>query len=258
MGKFQGQVVIVTGGGAGIGRSVSQTFAAEGAKVVIAELDREAGEENQRIIRVMGGESIFLPTDISKEEDVIAMVKETVNTYGQIDVLINNAGVGWAPNTLYERPMDEWDHVLNVNLRGTYMCSKYVAIEMRKRNSGAIINIASTRALMSEAHSEPYSASKGGILALSHSMAISLGPDGIRVNAISPGWIEVGDWQSVTKQRSVQHSESDRMQHPVGRVGRPEDIAKACLFLASADAGFITGTNLVIDGGMTVKMIYAE
>ncbi|MGB9680323.1 MAG: SDR family oxidoreductase [Thermoanaerobacteraceae bacterium] len=252
---FNEKVVIVTGGGQGIGRCIAQTFAEKGAKVVIADIDDEAGIENEEYIKSKGGDSLFVHTDVSLEEDVKNMVDKTIKTYGKIDILINNAGIG-AGGTIYTRSMEEWDRVINVNLRGTYMCSKYVAIYMRKNGGGVIINIASTRAFMSEPHTEPYSASKGGIIALTHSLAISLAYDKIRVNSISPGWIEVSEWKKSRKAKKPQLTEEDHLQHPAGRVGNPEDIANACLFLCSKEASFITGENLIVDGGMTVKMIY--
>ena len=145
-----------------------------------------------------------------------------------------------------------------MNLRGAFLCSQDIARRMIKLGSGgAIINIASTRAFMSEPGTEAYTASKGGIVALTHGMAISLGPCGIRVNCISPGWIETRDWQYSARAQTPGHSERDRLQHPVGRVGNPDDIAEACMFL-SESAGFMTGQNIIIDGGMTKKMIYEE
>ena len=153
--------------------------------------------------------------------------------------------------------------MIAANLRGTFICSQAAAKMMAARRRpgpverGCIINIASTRAFMSEPGTEGYTASKGGIVALTHGMAISLARHRIRVNAISPGWIEVGDWQKAAKAKKPHHSKADRAQHPVGRVGMPEDVAKACRFIAE-DAGFMTGQNLILDGGMTVKMIYAS
>ena len=207
---FNDKVVIVTGGGQGIGRCIVQTFADKGAKVVIADIDDEAGIENEEYIKSKGGDSLFVHTDVSLEEDVRNLVDKTIKTYGKIDILINNAGVG-ARGTIYTRPMEEWDRVINVNLRGTYMCSKYVAPHMRDNGGGVIINIASTRAFMSEPHTEPYSASKGGIIALTHSLAISLGYDKIRVNSISPGWIEVSEWKKSREAKKPQLTEEDHL-----------------------------------------------
>jgi NAD(P)-dependent dehydrogenase (short-subunit alcohol dehydrogenase family) len=251
------RIAAITGGAQGIGRALAFTFAKHGYAVSIADVDREAGFEVIREIRRMNGKAMFLAADVSREEDVERWIRVTAQEFGGIDTLINNAGISRnAPMT--ELQLSEWDRVIGVNLRGTFLCSRAAARVMKRARKGTIINIASTRALMSEPNTEAYSASKGGILALTHAMAISLGPYGIRVNAVSPGWIETSDWQYSARAVPPVHTERDRAQHPVGRVGRPEDIAEACLFLADERSGFITGQNLVIDGGMTVKMIYEE
>lgn len=254
--RFQDKVAIVTGGAQGIGMAISQAFAKEGARVVIGDIDEEAGRENETYIRYNGGKAIYVPLDVASEGSVIKMVDKTLSHYGSVDILCNNAGVG-TTKSIYERPMEEWDRIIAINLRGPYMCAKYCAPHMQQKG-GSIINIASTRALMSEPNTEPYSASKGGILALTHSLAVSLGQDRIRVNAISPGWIDVTDWKKASIRKQVELTERDHKQHPVGRVGKPEDIAAICLFLCSEEAGFITGTNIIVDGGMTIKMIYEE
>ncbi|GIP33956.1 SDR family oxidoreductase [Paenibacillus sp. J2TS4] len=249
------KVAVVSGGGQGIGRAIAWKFAAQGYSVSIADLDKEAGFEVIRRIRQMGGQAMFLRADVADEEAVHRWFRLTQEEYGRIDVLVNNAGISRnAP--MLELTAEQFDRVVAVNLRGAFLCSQQAAQVMRRQGSGSIIHIASTRALMSEPDTEAYSASKGGLLALAHSMAVSLGPYGIRVNAISPGWIETSDWQLSSRASAPHHSERDQRQHPVGRVGTPEDIAEACLFLAGSGSGFITGQNLVIDGGMTVRMIY--
>lgn len=257
--RYQNRVIIVTGGGQGIGRAISLAFAREGAHVAVVDIDAEAGEECRRLVEEEGGSALFVETDVAGEASVNKMIDAVTERFGGIDGLINNAGIGGFGSLYEPDAVARFDRVLAVNLRGTYLCARAVAPVMRQRGGGAIINIASTRALMSEPGSEPYAASKGGILALTHALAVSLGPDGIRVNAISPGWIEVSEWQKSAVVRPAELRPVDHAQHPAGRVGRPEDIARACLFLASGEeAGFLTGQNLVIDGGMTVKMIYAE
>ncbi|WP_282936673.1 glucose 1-dehydrogenase [Paenibacillus sp. RC67] len=249
------KVAAVTGGAQGIGKAVSLAFAKAGYEVSIADTDKEAGLEIVHEIRQAGGKSLFMCVDVAKEEDIAKWMRITAAELGRIDVLVNNAGISRGGSML-ELPISQFDEVLGVNLRGAFLCSQQAAVLMKRQGSGVILNMASTRATMSEADTEAYSASKGGLLALTHAMAVSLGGYGIRVNAISPGWIETADWQKTSRRKTPVHSERDRLQHPVGRVGNPDDIAAACLYLAGDHAGFITGQNLIIDGGMTVKMIY--
>lgn len=249
------KTVAITGGAQGIGRATALYFAKEGYQVSIADIHKEAGFEVIRMIREQGGTAMFVAIDIANEQDVRKWMRLTIEDMGGVDILINNAGIS-NNGSMLDLSMDDFDRVMNVNVRGTFMCSKYAAQWMMKKGEGNIINIASTRAFMSEADTEAYAASKGGILALTHSMAVSLGAYEIRVNAISPGWIETGNWQYSPDAMQPLHTERDRLQHPAGRVGKPEDIAYACLYLCHEHSGFITGQNLVIDGGITIKMIY--
>lgn len=253
--RLEGKIAVVTGAGQGIGRAVAEEFCREGASVAIAEMDEEAGREAAAEIAGAGGRCVFIHTDVASEESVKAMAEAVRREFGALHVLVNNAGI-FGGGSIYTTGMDVWDRVLGVNLRGTYMCAKYCAPLIRDSGGGAIINIASTRALMSEPDTEPYSASKGGIVALTHALAVSLGKDRIRVNAISPGWIDVTGLKKRSERKPAVLTRQDHEQHPAGRVGRPEDITRACVFLACDDSGFITGTNLVVDGGMTIKMIY--
>jgi len=249
------KVAAITGGAQGIGRACAMLFSRKGYRVAILDPHREAGFEVIRAIRQQGGDALYIAGDVANEADVEKWFQVTESELGPVEVLINNAGISpFKP--MFELTAAEFDRVLSVNLRGTFLCSKRAAISMRRTGKGSIINIASTRALMSEPDGEAYAASKGGILALTHAMAVSLGPYGIRVNAISPGWIETGPWKYSKEAVMPVHSDADRLQHPVGRVGIPEDIAEASLFLAGEASSFITGQNLVIDGGMTIKMIY--
>lgn len=257
MQNFKNKTAIVTGGGQGIGKAIVQAFSHHEANVVIADKDEEAGKEVVEWLVSKGGsrEALhFVSCDVAKEEEVKKMVEEAVNTFGRIDYLINNAGI-----TLFKSFLDleteEWDSVLNTNLRGAFLCARYAAPHLKEARKGAIVNIASTRALMSEPDSEAYAASKGGLLSLTHALAMSLGPE-VRVNAISPGWIEVRDWKKKSQRQEARHSREENLQHPAGRVGEPEDIGRAVVFICSGEAGFITGQNIVIDGGMSRKMIY--
>ena len=203
----------------------------------------------QKALENEGLKTLSRVIDLTNPDEIVTGMEAVKDTLGRIDVLINNAGLGRTQSP-YDLPVDDWDYVLNTNLRGSFLCAREAARVMRTQGKGAIVNIASTRALMSEPDTEAYAASKGGILALTHALAISLGPDRITVNAISPGWIETGDYNLLKV--------SDHAQHPAGRVGRPDDIARACIYLTDPDNDFITGTNLIIDGGMTRKMIYEE
>ena len=249
------KIIAITGGGAGIGRGIAWHFARAGYAVSITDRDRQAGKEALQVMREAGCEAIFVPGDISKPADMNRWLAQTKAKLGCPDVLVNNAGAMIRKDVL-KLSVAEFDRVISTNLRGTFICSQAAAKMMAKRgHGGCIINIASTRAFMSEAGTEGYTASKGGIVALTHGMAISLARHRIRVNSVSPGWIEVSDWQKAARARSPHHSRADREQHPVGRVGVPEDVAKACQFIAE-DAGFMTGQNIILDGGMTVKMIY--
>lgn len=252
---YKNKVVFVTGGAQGIGRAICVDYAKEGASVLISDIDEDAGKELESELIHNGLSALFIKTDVSKESDILNAFKICVEKFKTVDILINNAGVGGFKGLL-ESSTELWDKIISINLRGAYICSREAAKVMAEKNSGNIINIASTRAFMSESDTEAYSASKGGIIALTHSMAVSLGHKGIRVNSISPGWIETCTHQKSSTVSTPSHSMEDKMQHPVGRVGTPEDISKACMFLTSDNATFITGTNLTIDGGMTIKMIY--
>jgi NAD(P)-dependent dehydrogenase (short-subunit alcohol dehydrogenase family) len=244
---MEATVVVVTGAGRGIGRCVARSYARKGARVVVAERDEESGRETADLIEEGGGTARFVHTDVGIPDQIVRLMDETSRAFGGVDVLVNNAGFGRGASP-YELSVRDWDEVIAVNLRGTFLCAREAARSMRQRGGGSIINIASTRALMSEPNSEAYAASKGGIVALTHALAASLSADRIRVNCISPGWIETGDYAALGAR--------DHEQHLSRRVGRPEDIARACLFLSDAGNDFITGANLVVDGGMTRKMIY--
>lgn len=248
--KCKDNIVIVTGAGNGIGQAIAAMYAAHGAHVVIAEKNREAGEAAALAINESAqttGSAVFHPTDVSQPQQIEQLMRTVGERWGKIDVLVNNAGLStW--KSPYDLSVEEWDYILNTNLRSVFLASREAAKIMRANGGGAIVNLSSTRAHMSEPNTEAYAASKGGILALTHALAVSLGSDGIRVNAISPGWIETGDYAALRPE--------DHGQHPAGRVGTPDDIARACLFLTQKDNDFITGTELVVDGGMTRKMIY--
>lgn len=234
------KVVIVTGGGKGVGAGIVRELLCQNWQVVCAEKDASHHLENE------SEQFLFVQTDVAKESSVRNMVEETLHHFGRIDALVNNAGI--LPINLpqvQEMSLEVWNQFLNVNLTGAFLCSKYTLPYLHK-TKGAIVNIASTRAYQSEGNDAPYAATKGALVAFTHTLAMEASPQ-VRVNCICPGWIDTG--RDVL--RKIDHT-----QHPVGRVGKPEDIASMCAFLLSEQAGFITGQSFVVDGGMTIKMIY--
>lgn len=246
--KFQDKTVVITGSAHGIGRGLAEAYALSGARVILSDVHEEQGSLAANALKEQGLNAVFVPCDVRKEEDIKRLMNQAVQYAGTIDILINNAGVSrW--KSPYELTVEDWDDVINTNARSCFLAAREAAVHMKKAgNGGAIVNMSSTRSIMSEPNSEAYAASKGAIVALSHAMAVSLGPDGIRVNCISPGWIETGNYDELRT--------ADHKQHPAGRVGTPADIAKACFYFTDPDNDFVTGAHLVVDGGMTRKMIY--
>lgn len=247
-----GKSAVVTGGGQGLGRGIAAALLGAGYRVILAEIDAEAGAETCRDLEHLGPLECVV-TDVA-DPAAVAALQQRLATEGGLDLLVNNAGI------MLRKPLEqlspaEWQRVLAVNLTGPFLCSRACAPLLRARR-GSIVNIASTRALMSEPDTESYAASKGGLVALTHALAVSLGPE-VRVNCISPGWIDVTPLAKRAHRHPAVLTPLDHAQHPAGRVGRPEDIAGLVLYLASPQAGFITGQNFVVDGGMTRKMIYA-
>lgn len=246
---FKDKVVLVTGAGSGIGREVALAYAQRNAIVLVVDIQKQLADLTVEQIEAFGGRGVAYQVDISKSVEIEQLFETIRVQYGQLHILINNAGITrW--KSPYELSVDEWDLVIHTNLRGTFLCAREAAKLMRSQKNGAIVNIASTRALMSEPDSEAYAASKGGIVALTHALAASFAKDHIQVNCISPGWIETGNYDNLRPK--------DHEQHLSGRVGRPVDISKACLYLTQSDNTFINGANIVIDGGMTRKMLYEE
>ncbi|MEH7613119.1 SDR family NAD(P)-dependent oxidoreductase [Gottfriedia acidiceleris] len=245
--KFKGKSIIITGGANGIGEGIAFAFGKLGAIVFIADVNEQKGHRVVKKIEENRGRAIFFKTDVSIERDIINLIRNVIVNIGKLDILINNAGIS-AFKPLLCLSTDEWDQVINTNLRSVFISSREAAKVMK--NGGRIINMASTRAIMSEPNSEAYAASKGGIVSITHSLAASLQPNGITVNCISPGWIQVDQNEEL--------KESDHLQHWSNRVGKPEDIAKACIYLADPENNFINGQNIIIDCGMTRKMSYEE
>ncbi|MEI7037382.1 glucose 1-dehydrogenase [Fulvimonas yonginensis] len=251
---LDGRVVLVTGGAQGIGRGIAQAVLGAGGRVLIGDLDREAGRACLDAWRV-GERAAFVPLDVAREASVQRWVQAALERFGRIDGLVNNAGIAEPHRApLASLALADWNRYLATNLTGTFLCSKH-ALPALAEAGGAIVNIASTRALQSEPDTEAYAASKGGMLAFTHALAVSAGP-AVRVNAILPGWIAVDGWKKPGERRTPKLSRKDHAQHPAGRVGMPQDIGALAVYLLSPQSGFVTGQRFVVDGGMTVKMQY--
>lgn len=249
--SHNGRVALVTGAARGIGLGISAWLIAEGWQVVLTDLDPDRGKQ---VAKALGDNALFITMDVSVEEQVVGAVAEVLRRFGRLDALVCNAAVADPHNgTLESLPLAHWNKVLGVNLGGPMLLAKHCAPYLRA-HCGSIVNLTSTRARQSEPDTEAYAASKGGLLALTHALAISLGPE-IRVNAVSPGWIDARD---PSVRRAEPLSESDHAQHPAGRVGTVEDVAAMVAWLLSRNATFVTGQEFVVDGGMTKKMVYVE
>lgn len=248
------RVVVVTGGASGIGRGIAEAALGAGARVVIADIDETAGRACLAEWNV-GDDATFIDADVSDEAAVRRLVAATLARYRRLDGLVNNAGIA-DPSTgpVEQLALDEWNRRLAVDLTSVFLCAKHALPELRQCR-GAIVNIASTRAWQSEPDCEAYAAAKGGMVALTHALAISAGPE-VRVNSISPGWIVTAGWKQPDERQAPGLSGQDHRQHPVGRAGTPEDVGGLAVWLLSEAAGFVTGQDFVLDGGMTRKMQY--
>jgi NAD(P)-dependent dehydrogenase (short-subunit alcohol dehydrogenase family) len=252
--RLDGKVAVITGAGSGMGRVAAQMFAAEGAKVVVAEFAADAGEETVRQVADAGGEASFVKTDVSREDDARAMVDHAVERFGRIDVLYNNAGImPEADHSVTDTDVAVWDQVMAVNLRGVFLGCKYAIPRMVERGSGSVINISSFVAILGcSVPQDAYTASKGAVLSLTRSLAVQFGPKGVRSNAICPGPIETPllmDW--LLKDEAAKQLRLAR--NPTGRFGKPEEVVNAAIYLASDESRWTNGAQFVIDGGISVN-----
>jgi NAD(P)-dependent dehydrogenase (short-subunit alcohol dehydrogenase family) len=252
--RLQDKVAVITGAGGGMGRTAAQMFAAEGAKVVVAEFSEAAGQETVRLVREADGQASFVKTDVSSEADAKGMIEHAVATYGRVDVLYNNAGIMPEPDhSVIDTSVEIWDQVMAVNVRGVFLGCKYAIPVMLEQGSGSVINVSSFVAILGCSNpQDAYTASKGAILALTKSLAVQFGPKGVRSNAICPGPVETPllmDWL-------VKDEEAKRIRlarNPTGRFGKPEEIVYMAIYLASDESRWTNGAAMVVDGGITVN-----
>lgn len=246
--EFDGKVALVTGGSSGIGKATALAFARAGANVVIASRRVTEGEQTVHEICERGGDAIFVKTDISKASEVEGLMNQTIEFYGRLDYACNNAGT-FVMGRLFELSEEEWDRTINANLKGIWLSLKYQIPIMLQQKGGVIVNMASMSAIIGNPGVSIYSASKGGVVALTQSAAIEYAASGIRINAISPGVISTPMVDDIP----TPLLEDIQSKHPIGRLGKSEEIADAVVWLCSDKASFVTGHNMVIDGGYTAQ-----
>lgn len=245
--RLNGHIAIVTGGGSGIGRSTAIRFASEGAKVSVADVDTLGGEETVSLIRESGADAIFIKTDVKDTNQIRNLINTTTATFGGLHILVNNAGIGHSEVRSVDLTEEEWDHVIDINLKGVFLGIKYAVPELIKSGGGSIINTSSLLGLKGKKYQAAYNASKAGVVLLTQNAALEYGKYNIRVNAIAPGVID-------TKIIDVWKQDERRWPfiskaNALGRIGTPAEVANAIFFLASDEASFITGTTLSVDGG---------
>lgn len=252
--KLKNKVALITGAGAGIGRAIALLFAQEGARVAVNVYKNiDGGKETVRIIKDKGGDAFIVKADVSIAFEVREMINEVINTYNKLDILVNNSGIGTSksPDTVIDISEDDWDRVIDVNLKGVMLTSKYAIPEMIKQGEGSIVNISSIRGLLGNPNLASYCASKGGMVLLSKEMALDYAKYNIRVNCICPGFIDTGMFRNYLKKQK----NPDRARKifsemsPMSRIGKPEEIASVAVFFASKASSFITGVSLPVDGG---------
>ena len=260
--NLNGQSVIVTGAGNGIGQAIALAFAASGAHVVVADVLAEDGRQTVARISDDGGSAAFVEADVAKADDADRLVASAVEHFGGVDVLVNNAGVGGSRLPVHELEPDDFDRVINVNLRGTFLCSKYAIPHLLAARAGRIVNIASTYGVIAAPLSVAYCASKAAIINLTRQMAIDYGPQGLRVNALCPGYIDTGLGRRGPTLTPSEFAAANSVREtaaalqPLGRQGSPAEVAAAAVFLASDAASFITGAILPVDGGCLTSFNY--
>lgn len=256
MNRLKNKVAIVTGGALGIGEAIAKAFAEEGAQVIIADLLEKEGENLAHEIRSTGGAAQFMRLDVANSKNVESVINAAAEQHGHLDVLVNNAGIAGVNKPTHEVTEEEWDKVINVNVKGVFLCTKYAIPHLLKSKGGNIINLSSIYGIISAPDLPPYHASKGAVRLMTKTDALFYASKGIRVNSIHPGFIWtplVAELGERSLEGPLKFRETLDALHPLGHVGSPEDIAYGAVYLASDEAKFLTGSELVIDGGYTAR-----
>ena len=262
--RLDGKVAVITGSGNGIGRAIALAMAGAGAKVVVADVLEDDGARTVQEITVLGGSAIFVMADVSDAEQAQNLIETAITTFGGLDILVNNAGTSGGYARLHEVEPKDFDRVISVNLRGTFLCSKYAIPHFLAQKGGSIVNIASTYGLIGAPNAPAYCASKAAIINLTRQLAVDYGPDQIRVNAICPGYIDtsLGRRRSFLSQQEIADSSARREKaaslQPLGRQAQPSEVASVALFLSGAASSFMTGSIVTVDGGCTTTFNYGE
>jgi len=250
--RFEGKIALVTGGSSGIGRATALAFAREGAKVVIGDIQVEGGERTLQAIKEAGGDAILVKTDVTRPDQVEALIKRAVETYGRLDCAFNNAGIGGGRAPTAKCTEEEWERVISENLKGVWLCMKYEIPQMLEQGGGAIVNTSSVAGVVGFEGTPAYVASKHGVVGLTKAAALEYATSGIRVNAVCPGVIRTPMIDRIVAARPNM-AEVYRTMHPIGRLGEAEEIAEAAMWLCSDAASFVTGHCMVVDGGLVAQ-----
>jgi NAD(P)-dependent dehydrogenase (short-subunit alcohol dehydrogenase family) len=255
MPRLQDKVAFVTGAGQGIGRAICLLFAREGAKVAVTDVGEAEGRAVVEEVTSAGGTARFWRLDVTDEAQVEEVTADVVAAFGSLDVLVNNAGISGVDKPTHEVTVEEWDRVMDVNVKGVFLCSKHALLHMKAAGAGSIVNLSSIYGLVGAPDAPPYHASKGAVRLMTKTDAMLYAADGIRVNSIHPGFIWTPMVESFLREKGDVEAgrEAIAALHPVGRMGEPDDIAYGALYLASDESKFVTGSELVIDGGYTAR-----